>query len=108
MGIFGAMKKCFFLGACLVALASAPVLAQAGGVDVVVVKMYEYAGEQHIAVTHSDGKTDEIATKTGRGNLPEAGAALQKVFTTLYQQGYTLRGSTTTYGGSIGTFILTK
>jgi hypothetical protein len=102
------MKKFLFLGACLLALASQPVMAQTGGADIVVVKVYEYAGEQRITVSHSDGKTDEVSSKTGRTNLPEAGVTLQKVFTTLHQQGYTIKGSTSTYAGSIGTFILVK
>ena len=102
------MKKLVFLGACLVALASQPVMAQTGGTDVVVVKVYEYASEQRISVTHSDGKTEEVSSRAGRSSLPEAGAALQKVFAALYQQGYTLKGSTSTYAGSIGTFILAK
>jgi hypothetical protein len=106
--IFASMKKLLFLGACLVALASHPVMAQTGGADVVAVKMLEYAGEQRITATHSNKKTDEVSSKTGRTNLPEAGVTLQKVFTTLHQQGYMIKGSTPTYAGSIGTFILVK
>ena len=55
--IFTAMKKLLFLGACLVALASQPVMAQTGNAEVVVVRLEESLRRVYVSVTRADGKS---------------------------------------------------
>lgn len=102
------MKKLIFFGACLLALSSQPVLAQTGGTEVVVVRVFEYSGRLQITVSRGEGKTETIQAKGGEQNQDVGGEALQKVLTGLYQQGYTLKGSVNTYAGSMGTFVFSK
>jgi hypothetical protein len=52
------MKKLLFLGACLVALASSPAMAQTGEADVVIVKISEGYSSLHIAIVHGTGKPE--------------------------------------------------
>jgi hypothetical protein len=106
--IFAAMKKALFLGACLVGLASQPVMAQTSGPDVVVVRVYEYSSRLQITVSRGEGKTEMIQAKGGYQNQASSGEVLQKVLLGLYQQGYMLKGSVTTDAGGIGTFVFGK
>jgi hypothetical protein len=57
------MKKLLFLGACLVALASQPVMAQTGGADVVVVQVSFGLGAGQILISHGGGKTEVVEIK---------------------------------------------
>jgi hypothetical protein len=86
------MKKLLFLGACLVALASQPVMAQTGS-DVVVVHFTRGGGgaNRFIAtIAYESGKTEEQEVKGD--NATEVKFA-QQVIAKLYKQGYSLRGS---------------
>lgn len=108
MNTFAAMKKLILLVACLVALTSQPILAQTGGMDVVVVRVYEYSSRLQITISRGEGKTETIQAKGGYQNQAASGEVLQKVLTGLYQQGYMLKGSVTTDAGGIGTFVFGK
>ena len=106
------MKKLFWLGACRLALAAAPAMAQTGAPDVVVVRTTDYFDNLRIVVTHGEGKTQvlELARKDLKQSPNGQEEALQKVFANLYQEGYRLSG---TGGGGNNylirnTFIFTK
>ena len=105
------MKKLFFLGACLVALASSPVKAQTGGVDVVVVKVFEASMSMRIAITHGQGKTQVIETDGGgsrKSNFVTSAETLQRIVADLYQRGYTLKSTFGTDGGNLNTLVFVK
>jgi hypothetical protein len=112
------MKKLFFLGACLVALASQPVMAQTGGADIVVVKVVEDVGLLHFYIARSGSKPEvrEFSGKglkeKGEGNYVSGQAeSTRSLLVELTQQGYTL---TTTYSASrspgvgLTTLVFTK
>ena len=106
--IFAAMKKLLFLGACLVALASQPVMAQTGGADVVVVRVYDGTGK--FVIGRPGGKIEELSFNpnyTSKG-LAESTDQLQKAIASLYQQGYTLKSTFGGAGGSVATLIFVK
>ena len=92
------MRKLLFLGACLVALASQPVVAQAGGPEVVVVKVREsIGGEMHLTVCRGVGKSETTILKAREAASAGNGAeAVQQLILKLSQEGYVLK---TTYGG---------
>lgn len=91
------MKKLFFWGACLVALASGPAVAQTGGVETVVVTVENNLG-LHIVISRGPGKSEvvEVSYKEVRQNPTAEEEGLQQVFNKLFQQGFSLQG---TYGG---------
>jgi hypothetical protein len=92
------MKKLLFLGACLVALASSPAMAQTGGADIVTMKVKESFGTLQIIISRSTGKPEVL--NFPQKDLKEDGAieaATQQVIAKLYQEGYALKGS---FGGS--------
>jgi hypothetical protein len=96
------MKKLLFLGACLVALASQPVKAQAAGPQVVVVRVNDGGGlGSHLVIIRGEGKREELDFATGISTkaLGASGEVMQQVFTKLYQEGYTLKS---TFGGGQG------
>ncbi|RZK32819.1 MAG: hypothetical protein EOO63_00075 [Hymenobacter sp.] len=100
--IFAAMKKILFLGACLVALASQPVIAQTGAADVVVVRVNDGAGSTgHLLIVRGEGKREDVEFSAGvsPNHLGTSGEVMQRVFAKLYQEGYTLKS---TFGGSQG------
>jgi hypothetical protein len=117
------MKKLLFLGACLVALASSPVmaqthkaevvmshteLAQTGGAEVVVVRVYDGTGK--FVIGRPGGKVEELSFNpnyTSKG-LAESTGQLQKAVASLYQQGYTLKSTFGGAQGSIATLIFVK
>lgn len=104
------MKKLLFLGACLVALASQPVMAQTGGADVVVVRVYDGSVSGRLVIAHAGGKTEELpfnGSYNSKG-LAESGNQLQQVVTTLYQQGYALKSTFSSSGGVVATLIFVK
>ena len=92
------MKKLLFLGAYLVALASAPVKAQTAGADVVVVKVQEAInGSLKITVCRGAGKSEVTDVKAREAVAAGNGAeAVQQVIAKLSQEGYSLK---TSYGG---------
>lgn len=93
----GAMKKKFFLGACLVALASSPAMAQVGVAETVVVTVENNVG-LHVVISRGPGKSEvvEVSYKEIRQNPAAQEERLQQVFDKLFQQGFSLQG---TYGG---------
>jgi basic membrane lipoprotein Med (substrate-binding protein (PBP1-ABC) superfamily) len=106
------MKKLIFLAACLVALTSQPVLAQTGGADVVVVKVFENSSTAslRIAISHGEGKTEVTELKGGGYGkyIGSSAEVCQRIVRQLYQEGYTLK---TTFGGdqgSMSTLIFIK
>jgi hypothetical protein len=87
--IFAAMKKLLFLGACLVALASQPAVAQTGGPDVIVVRVAEHYGQTHLTIERAGQEPEEITFEwnpTGKG--ARASKGYYDVLAKLYQQGY--------------------
>lgn len=89
------MKKLLFLGACLVALASQPVMAQTGNAEVVVVRLEESLRRVYVSVTRADGKSEQLEFESGSGNngLDNSGQGYQKLIAGLYQQGYRLQST---------------
>jgi hypothetical protein len=90
------MKKLLFLGACLVAFASQPVLAQTGGPEVVVVRFgYVGASKLRAYIARGADKVEE-QENPGKNRMPDEAAFCQQLITKLYQEGYTLKGSFST------------
>jgi len=89
------MKKLFFLGACLVALASQPVMAQTGGAEVLVVRITEALRRVNVSITRPDGKSEQLDFENGAfgERLDKSGQGYQKLFAMLYQQGYRLQST---------------
>jgi hypothetical protein len=88
------MKKLLLLGACLLALASQPVMAQTGQPPVIVVQLY-YTGlfTAHITITRGDNKTEDIEFKETNTRDHTTAQAYQRVLVRLYQEGYALKSS---------------
>jgi hypothetical protein len=86
------MKKLLFLGACLVALASQPVMAQTGTADVVVVKLHRTSSRTgHILISRGSSASEDIEYIDNKPAMESE--ALQVAFAKLYQQGYRLRST---------------
>jgi hypothetical protein len=87
------MKKLLLLGACLVALASSPVMAQASEPEVLVLRIDD--GNGYMVIAWPDGKTEELqfnALSTKKG-LVTSSAQFQKLIASLYKQGYVLKST---------------
>lgn len=88
------MKKLVFLGACLVALASSPVMAQTGGSEVVTVRVAEENGRAQLWINWPNREPEHVEfdwnDKEGKG--ANAGIGYEATLTKLYQQGYHLQG----------------
>ncbi|RZL13440.1 MAG: hypothetical protein EOO62_08125 [Hymenobacter sp.] len=79
------MRKLFWMGASLLALAAAPAMAQAGAPAVVVVQLYYSGiGTGHVAVTRGEGKTEDIEYKVTNIKQHTAAETYQRVFAQLY------------------------
>jgi basic membrane lipoprotein Med (substrate-binding protein (PBP1-ABC) superfamily) len=106
------MKKLIFLAACLVVLTSQTVLAQTGGADLVVVKVFEDSGNAslRIAISHGEGKTEVTELKGGGYGkyIGPSAEACQRVVRQLYQEGYTLKTTFSGDHGSMSTLIFIK
>ena len=89
------MKKIFFAGACLVALAAAPAMAQASKPAVVVVRVSDAAAGGQLVIVREGGKTEELefANSVSMKSLALSGTLMQQVFGNLYAEGYTLKGT---------------
>lgn len=89
------MKKLLFLGACLLALASRPAEAQTGGPEVLVVRITEGVRRVNVSITRPDGKSEQLGFENGAfgERLDKSGQGYQKIFATLYQQGYRLQST---------------
>jgi hypothetical protein len=86
------MKKLFFIGACLMALTSQPVMAQTGGPEVVVVQVSFGVGAGQILISRGEGKTEAVAVKKDKNQAFES-EAYQQVIAKLYQEGYTIKST---------------
>lgn len=103
------MKKLLFLGACLVALASQPVVAQTSGPEVVVVRVFDAGINVHLAINRGKGKTELVTFSSGANDkhLAEAAEGYQQALFKLYQEGYTLK-STFTTSDRLSTLVFVK
>jgi opacity protein-like surface antigen len=116
---FAAMKKLLFLGACLVALASQPVMAQTGAADIVVVKVSEGGGYLQFDIARPGSKPEhrEFSLKQmkekGDGYYVGGQAEYTRLLLVeLAQQGYALTANYSSNEGSGGsgptTLVFTK
>ena len=111
-GIFVAMKKLLFLGACLVALASQPVKAQTARPEVIVVSVRAGGiGKTRVVLAYGGGKTEEKMIKNASNSdkaQDEAAAAYQGIIAELYQQGYSLKSTFVEFQGTVSTLVFVK
>jgi opacity protein-like surface antigen len=103
-GIFVAMKKLLLLGACLVALASSPAMAQAttqAEVDVTVVRVTANYARTRVTVTRPGGKDEllEFENDNQSEKRQPVGGGFQQLVAGLYQQGYQLASTFDTQMG---------
>jgi hypothetical protein len=98
------MKKLLFLGACLVALASQPVMAQTGAADIVVVKVSESGGYLQFDIARPSSKPEhreftlkQLKEKGDSYFISGQAEYTRLLLVELAQQGYTL---TTTYSSN--------
>jgi hypothetical protein len=100
------MKKLFFLGACLVAFASQPGMAQTGGAETIVVRLQESAGRIYVVTATGSGKAEvsevPIAGLTHKYIVPVT-EVYQQTLSKYSQQGYTLKGMS---GGDLVTTLV--
>lgn len=106
------MKKLLFLGACLLALASQPVMAQSPSPEVITVKILDNQYNFSILVTYGEGKNEyvEVTNSQSIKNRMAKEEAVQHMLSKLYQAGYSLKG---TYGAgnrsdSVNTLVFVK
>lgn len=103
------MKKLFFIGACLVAFASQPVMAQTGGPSVATVRISQGAGRVYIATSTGAGKAEmsEIETPSYTNkNIGPIADIYQQTIAKLSQEGYTLKAMSG--GDNVTTLVFTK
>ncbi|TVT40665.1 hypothetical protein FNT36_14450 [Hymenobacter setariae] len=83
------MKTLLLLGACLIALASQPVMAQTGGTDLVVVRVYESSRSLHFSIARGQQQLEEVEIKLNK----EVKAALSyhTALSKYYAQGYVVQ-----------------
>jgi basic membrane lipoprotein Med (substrate-binding protein (PBP1-ABC) superfamily) len=107
--IFAAMKKLLFLGACLVALASQPLMAQTGGSNVVVVRVHDSGVNIELVINRGKGQSELIKFNSGVSDkhLQEAAEGYQQALAKLYQEGYSLK-STFTSTERLSTLVFVK
>jgi hypothetical protein len=110
------MKKLFFIGACLVALGSTPVMAQTGKQEVIMVRVRESNGDTHLSIERVGQAPEEVtfewSDRTGKNMSAAKGylSALDKLF----QQGFQIQAvipgyALTTPGGiAFSTLVFIK
>jgi hypothetical protein len=104
------MKKLFFLGACLVALVSQPVMAQTVVPDLVVVHVLQMGRKLEFSIAHGQQQTEEVVFELSKEvrTVPSYYTALAK----FYAQGYIVQaaipGLTSGTGYVESTLILGK
>lgn len=101
------MKKLLLLGACLVALASQPVRAQAGGsteADVTVVRVTASYSRTAVTVTRPGGQQENLEFENDKQSEKRqvVGVGFQQLVAGLYQQGYQLQATFDTQMGTSG------
>jgi hypothetical protein len=104
------MKKILFLGACLVALASKPVMAQTAGPDVVVVRVTDGLVASQMVIVRGPGKNEQIDLPVGTHTkgLVSSGEVIQQAIAKLYQEGYSLKSTFGGHQGSASTLVFVK
>jgi hypothetical protein len=105
------MKKLFFLGACLMALGSSPVMAQTPEGDVVVVRVLDgIAGKSKLVVVRAEGKseTTELDSGLNEKSMTATGEVFRRVIAQLYREGYSLKSTFTGSQGFVSTLIFVK
>lgn len=100
------MKKLLFLGACLVALASQPVMAQTDGPEVIVVQTYQSRLNLGRMIIDRGLDKPEIA-EFKLNPQEEQATAFQKLFAKLALQGYVLK-STFSIESGVTTLVFGK
>lgn len=88
-GIFAAMKKLFFIGACLVALVSQPVMAQTGAPDLVVVKVDETPSFLRFSIARGQQEPEEVQINLGKAM--KVSVAYYTTLSKFYAQGYVVQ-----------------
>jgi hypothetical protein len=110
--IFGAMKKLFFMGACLVALSSSSVRAQAAEAEpqVVVVRVADGTNGSQVIIVRGPGRSEQLdmITSTNTKGLISSGLTIQQAIAKLYQEGYSLKSTFSGYQGSVSTLVFVK
>jgi hypothetical protein len=103
------MKKLLLLGACLVALASSPVMAQTGP-NVVVVRVTDGLVASQMVIVRGPGKNKQIDLPLGTNTkgLVSFGEAIQQAIAKLYQEGYSLKSTFGGHQGSASTLVFVK
>ena len=95
-GISAAMKKLLFLGVCLVAFASQPVMAQASGTEVIIVQAnVQSPGGGYITITRGTEKAERVNFAYFNKRDPTEEVAYQQVIAKLYQEGYSIKSTFT-------------
>jgi hypothetical protein len=106
------MKKLLFLGACLMALASQPVMAQTAASDVIVMSVRTAGiGRTRVVLAYSGGKTEETIIRNMSASdkaQDEATAAYQELIAKLYKQGYALKSAFSEFQGGVSTLVFVK
>ena len=92
------------------ALASAPTMARAGEVEVVVVRVVDVTGRAKIVIARPGGKTEEVDYNGGINvtSLKESAVTLQRVISNLSQEGYVLKSTFTGLQGFGSTLVFVK
>jgi hypothetical protein len=98
------MKKLLFSGACLVALASSPAMAQATtqpAVDITVVRVTANYARTQVTVTRPGGKDEllEFENNDQSAKRQPVGGGFQQLVAGLYEQGYQLASTFDTQMG---------
>jgi hypothetical protein len=103
------MKKLVFLGACLLALGSSPVMAQTGGPEVVVVRLFDNGTSVNLVISRGPSKSEKVAFGSGGRDerLTETAEAYQQLVAKLYQEGYSLKSTFTAVNG-LATLVFVK
>jgi hypothetical protein len=103
------MKKLIFLGACLVALALQPVIAQTKP-DVVIVRLADGTNASQLIIVRGPGKNEviDLLTSINTKGLISSGEAIQQAIAELYREGYSLKSTFSGYQGSVSTLLFVK
>jgi hypothetical protein len=108
--IFAAMNKRLFMALGLLTTPALPVLAQAGGPDIVVVKVSEVQNSTQIVIMRGEGKSELMELEGGGGPnaMTQSARRVQQVLTKLYAQGYVIKSTFTGDHGNMSTLVLVK
>ncbi len=84
-------------------------MAQTGGAQVVVVRVYDAGGNVELAISRGTGPTELLKFSSGvtKKHLQEAAEGYQQALAKLYQEGYSLK-STFTTAENLATLVFVK